>query len=824
MFYLTEYRKKPDRLADFLPWLGLIAPGVIVNKDGSFQKTYKFRGPDLFSATETELIAVSAQVNNVFKRFEGGWAIFVDAIRFKSKTYPTSVYPDPVTYLIDRERKAFFDAGNHYESKYFLTLLYLPPPDNQDKITNLFIERNMDVSVKTGRMHLRNFQTECDRAKQLLKSVMCEFEELTDEETLTYLHQCVSTKDHNVIVPEAFMDLDAVLADSPLVGGLEPKLGNKHIRTVTIQGFPGTSIPGLLNGLNQLGFEYRWSTRFLPMDKQDAINEIKTIRRKQFAGRLTVFQTFMEALTGRQSPLQNTDAINKANDADIAYQAVADDLVSCGYYTASVTVMNEDYHVVERQMREVEKVIHGRGFTTIYERSNAVEAWLGSLPGHTRANVRRPMISTLNLAHLIPISAIWAGPEKNKHLNGPAVIYTQTLGYTPFRLDNFVRDVGHMAVIGPTGMGKSAFLALLAAQFRRYPESEVKFFDKDGSIRALTAGVGGDFYDLANEENGALSFQPLANIDDDKERSWAAKWLEEFLISSNIPGGITPERRALIWDALNTMANTSKSLRHMTALVTTLQDTDLRQAFKPLATGGAYGHLFDAREDKLTNQPWQVFEMGQLMQTPQIVPAALSYLFHRLEQSFNGKPKILILDECWLLFDNPLFADKIREWLKVARKWNVSVVFATQSVQDVLDSKIAPTVMDSCPTKIFLPNPNARDEEMAKAYRRFGLNSREIEIISMATGKKHYYYKSEMGSRLFELALGKFTLAYCGASTKEDQAKVRELLQTYGKDGFNVAWLSYKAATFDKDLLKFAQKFPSIARKVKGGSMYEKVS
>jgi type IV secretion system protein TrbE len=170
----------------------------------------------------------------------------------------------------------------------------------------------------------------------------------------------------------------------------------------------------------------------------------------------------------------------------------------------------------------------------------------------------------------------------------------------------------------------------------------------------------------------------------------------------------------------------------------------------------------------------------------------LSYLFHKLEQRFTGVPTMLILDEAWTFLDNPQFAAKIREWLKVLRKANVGVVFATQTLSDIANSTIAPAISESCLTKIYLPNSNALDEQTSATYRSFGLNEREIQILSLATPKRQYYYKSSLGSRLFDLALGQRTLAYCAAGSKEDQRMVKQLLAEVGKEGFNEAWMKYK--------------------------------
>ena len=166
--------------------------------------------------------------------------------------------------------------------------------------------------------------------------------------------------------------------------------------------------------------------------------------------------------------------------------------------TATLTVWDENPQTADEKLRLAEKIIQGRDFTCIAESVNAVEAWLGSLPGHAYANVRQPPISTLNLAHMIPLSAVWAGPERNDHLDGPPLLFARTEGATPFRLSLHVGDVGHTLVVGPTGAGKSVLLALIALQFRRYPGSQVFAFDFGGSIRAAALAMGGDWHDLGD--------------------------------------------------------------------------------------------------------------------------------------------------------------------------------------------------------------------------------------------------------------------------------------------------------------------------------------
>ena len=676
----------------------------------------------------------------------------------------------------------------------------MPPQEASDHFEKIIIQRDQEREKEAYTAHLKTFLTEVDRIYTLFKELMKETEPLNDEETLTYLHNCVSPKRHLVKVPEIPMYLDGILADTPLIGGMEPRLGNYQLRTISVLGFPGSSIPGILDNMNRLNFEYRWVTRFLPLDKIDALKEVNRYRKQWFAKRKGVMTLVRETVSQNESAMVDSDALNKSLDADAASQELGNDLVSYGYFTATVIIWDEDALIAEKKVRAVEKTINSLGFTVVAETLNAVEAWLGSLPGLCRANVRRPLFSSLNLAHIFPLSAIWAGPVINKHLNAPVLMHTQTPDSTPFRLNLHVGDVGHTMIVGPTGAGKSVLLSTLAAQFRRYPTCQVYFFDKGGSCRVLTAGVGGDFYDLADEAEGALSFQPLANIDEENERTWASEWIYEVLRAENVE--ITPDVKKSVWTALCSLATSPKDQRTITGLTLIIQDMNLRQALQPITLNGAFGRLFDADSDNLDYGDWQCFEMEKLMNSPAAVAPTLSYLFHKLEQRFTGVPTIMILDECWLFLDNPIFAAKIREWLKVLRKANVSVVFATQSLRDVENSPIAPAIIDSCLTKMYLPNSNANDDRTAVTYRAFGLNDREIEIISMATAKRQYYYKSVYGSRLFELALGPVALAYCAASSKEDQRMVKQILAENGQENFNEEWLRYKKLQHELDVYR----------------------
>jgi type IV secretion/conjugal transfer VirB4 family ATPase len=807
MMNLAEYRSGADRLADHLPWAALVAPGVVLNKDGSFQRTLRFRGPDLESATEAELVGACARLNNVLRRFGSGWALFFEAERFEAPGYPQSAFPDAASWLVDEERRAGFETAAepllargrrpHFESAYHLTLLYLPPPDQVASAEQALLERVEPGKGRDWRQELDGFVAETERVRDLLSGFMPEIEPLDDSATLTYLHGAVSTRRHSVAAPQTPLYLDAILADTPLSGGIEPMLGDLHLRSVTVLGFPNLTHPGILDALNHQDFAYRWMTRFIALDKTEATKTLTSLRRQWFNKRKSISALLREVLYSQPALLLDSDADNKVVDADLALQALGGDHVAFGYLTATITVMDEDRERAEDKRRAVERVVNGAGFTCIREGVNAVEAWLGSLPGHAYANVRQPIVHTLNLAHLVPLSSVWAGPARNDHLDGAALFHAETSGSTPFRFSTHVGDVGHMLIVGPTGAGKSVLLALIALQFRRYAGSQLYIFDKGFSARAAVLAMGGAHHALGSD--GSLAFQPLRGIDDAAERSWAAEWIGTLLAHEKVV--VTPEVKEAVWFALTSLASAPAEERTLTGLSVLLQSNALRTALTPYTLDGPFGRLLDAAENRLVLADIQCFETEALMHEAGVVLPVLTYLFHRLEKRFDGRPTLLILDEAWVFLDNPIFAARIREWLKVLRKKNVAVVFATQSLADIAESSIAPAIIESCPQRLFLPNDRAIEPQSRTAYDRFGLNDRQIELIARATPKRHYYLQSRRGNRLFELGLGSIALALCGASSPADQKRIDRVLAEHGPEGFTTAFLKSAGLDWAAELL-----------------------
>jgi type IV secretion system protein VirB4 len=800
-----EYRTKLKGYSDLLPYAGVVDDGIVLNKDGSLLAAWSYRGNDMDSASAYELDALSERVNAALKRRGTGWMMHVDAVRRGSTHYPKQgAFPDRTSSLIDLERRLQYEAeGAHFETEYVLCVTYLAPADAENKLTDFLIEGE------------RERVTSSERAMRAFKAALSDFEDtlsfnlrfkrlrsriekdergndLVFDELLEYINHAVTLDDHPVRLPKVPAYLDAVLGGVDFYGGLRPRIGRRQLRTISIVGFPNESYPGILEALNRLAMPYRWSNRFIFMDPPEARKIIDSRRKKWFMGRKSMKAFVSEQAIGTTSNEMNNDATNMARDAQGALDELSGDVVRFGFYTSVIIIAEEDPQTADERAREVLKLLFNLGFNARIEDVNAVEAFLGTHPGNGYANVRKPLVHTRNLADFLPLTTIWSGEAFNSSpfypKESPPLAYTATSGATPFRLNLHVGDVGHTLVLGPTGAGKSTLLAFLAASHLRYQDAQVFVFDKGYSALPLVHAAGGEHYDILGDINSP-QFCPLARVDDPNERAWAAEWLETLITLQGTQ--LNPANRRSLYHGLTLLAE-SESRTMTDFLHGPLQEPTLRAALDRYTLDGPLGTLLDSRKDSLGSNKFQVFELEHLMESGSnsarnVVPVLL-YLFRRIEQRLDGRPTLLILDEAWTFIDNSLFAEKIRDWLKTLRKKNAAVVFATQSVSDVMNKPITAAIMESCLTKIFLPNAEARSQHSSEFYRQIGLSDRQIEMLSYAVPKRQYYYTSPNGQRLFDLGLGPVALSFVGSAGKEDLRSIGGLRSRFGDD-WPAEWL-----------------------------------
>ncbi len=795
-------------LADLLPWGALVAPGVVANKSGALSAGWQYRGPDLESASDHEVAALSQQITLALQPFGQEWMFHFDATRDPSPSYPSgSPFPDPLTGLIDEERRSqYLNAETNFDTVFTFVLTYLPPSDSTARWSSWLTESSAPATRDTQwRDALDTFRSRLADLERLLAGYL-DLKRLDSAGLLTHFHRCLTGLTEPVAIPATPAYLDTLLASQDLVGGFEPRIGTHHMAVLGLTGLPLATTPALLDGLSALPFPLRISHRFLPLDARTAEKHIASYRLKWFQKRRSLMAMVHDAFSSGardeesldvagdvRRPGVNRDAVEMVLDADAAISEVASGRVAYGYYTPTVILMADTRSALETRTRETLRFLRNSGFSARLETVNAVRAFLGSLPGQGLYNVRRPLVQTRNLTDLMPTTSIFQGLRQNPNplfpSESPPLALCRTAGATPFRLNLHVEDVGHTFVAGPTGAGKSALVALLQAQFFRYPGATVFTFDKGYSSLPLAYAAGGRHYDIsAPGVSSTPTFYPLQFLNESHERNWAADWLEQLLTLQGV--AFDPSLRRELFHALGLLASSpSRTLTDLSVLL----PGQLREALAPYTLRGAYGKLFDSTEDSLlaADSPYHVFEMSHVMeQDKRAVIPLLLYLFHRIQQRLTGSSTLIVLEEAWVFLDHPLFAERIRHWLRELRKLNASVVFVTQGVVDVLESALPSVILDSVRTKILLPNREATVPAVAKQYAALGLTQRQTEILAAATPKRDYYVISPLGRRLVDLDLGPVALAFLGSSSQEQLRQIRLLAARHGRL-WPSAWLRY---------------------------------
>ncbi|MDR3355345.1 MAG: hypothetical protein LBO21_09915 [Synergistaceae bacterium] len=800
--------------SDLLLYQTLISENVIEMKNGSYLAGFWYTGPDLESATKEETESLSAYVSRAIMRLGRGWALHAEMIRKPAEGYPNGFFNEPTNILIDYERHYFHKSeGRHFETKIALFFTYLPPLLEQSgrakKAAAFMLGETEEDYGEMSEKGLKRFNDKLDEIEAALtasgqiklKRMGCEAvkigeagngETIINVELLRALNYVINGRWHPIRVPgPAPTYLDTLLARDMLVG--DPLIyDDTRIMAISIMGYPQGSYPGILRSLSLLPFELRVSNRFIFTDFIDASGQLNSLRKRW--NQKT--RSFISQIFGRADAPVNLDAANMVADIDEASAPLDSGDVCYGHHTCVVLVRGHDSDELEERAREVVKVFEFSGFASRIEKRNGMEAFLGSLPGHGYENIRRPMISSLNYADIIPATTDWTGEEfcPSSHFppKSPALLQAASIGSTPFRLNLHDGDVGHTLILGPTGSGKSTLLAMIASQFERYEGARIFCFDKGYSMFPLVSScLDAAHYDIGADES-SLRFCPLASIDTPTDRLAAQEWLEAAIVLSK-GSPPSPNERELMGNALETMAATTAapSMRTLTNFTHTVQGVDLREYLSYYTGDSPGGLLLDGESNDIQYRHFTVFELDHVyrMDEKLVMPIFL-FLFHEIEKRLDAvadghnPPSLVIIDEAWMALSHEMFQRKIKEWLLVLRKKNCAVVLATQNLSDIVNSPIRQTILDSCFTRILLPNPSAANDDLKELYMGYlGLNRQQVRLISQAVTKRHYYYAApnSRNYRLFDLGLAPVAMSFVGSSNKDDLKAVRELQARHGE-------------------------------------------
>lgn len=791
--FKLNQKQTQNLLCYYLPYnffIGDKDEGIIYLKPGALMRTYSFICPDLGSSSADEIAHISNRMNELIRRQGSGWAVHFEVLRKKSNKYPVSEFSTQLGHIIDQRRKVLFkDAKPHFENYYFMTFSYNVKSDIVSKSSSLLYKKDNSSTEYYNKQNIyKEVQFFRDQTNELVSFISSNIfiTPLNNDEIVTYIKSCLTTEWIKSFAPTKPAFFDDFITHKDIRTGECLKIGKNYCPIIAVRDFPAETYPAIFDILNHTGIEYRWSTRWIGIDKQVSNKLIDKYQKRFNNSRQSWGQAFASAAAGVTTDRYDASAVAFEEETNQAKVMLSKDMISFGYYTSCVEVWDEDYNVAIEKADYIIKVINSTGFGAKLEKLNSFQAWLGMLPGNNYSNTRKTLVTSGNCSHLIPLSSLWTGEFYNKNTyemfgNSTPLLIGGSYN-SPFFLNLNAGDVFHTAIFGPSGAGKSTLLCAIESQWSKMSkDAQVIILDKDKTARGVCMAAGGSYVEPGLS---GVAFQPLKDLDTEFDLIWAVEFIQccleeqKVVITANITKEIT--------ETLKQMAETrSPEERTMSSFQQYVQNEEIKAAIQPYTLTGQYGSIFDAEKTNLEISKFTLIEMGTLMNLgTQCVTPALMYIFKFIEDKFAkpndrfGHPTLLVLDEAWVFLNNKYFSVKLDDWLRTLRKKRVAVVFATQDVNSVAKSSICSTIINTCQTKIFLADPQARSEIVSSCYVSLGLSQSEINTLSYATMKRDYFYKSVRGARMFQLELDKFQLALlCPPSTVLDN-----LEKKYGRN------------------------------------------
>ena len=787
MFKFTKTKALRQNIAEkeypasgFIPYKSHWNENTVITEDNSLLQVVKVSGFS-FETADDEDLDIRKNVRNMLFKGMGTADIrlYFQFFRRKQPVYPPDYasvdMPDGFAQYLDEKWVEKHRNVDAYINELYITIIKKGAKSSTinaaEEIINKFTKAadstSFDIAMKeaceeldeaTGRVlnSLRDYDAEL---LGIVKHGDTYYSEIAE-----FLGQIVNCGQMSKM-PLSTLEISKQIITNRLYFGkraIEIKMldgTSKFAGIVSMKEYGPKTWAGLLDTFLQLPMEFIISQSFTFVNRQKAIGEMQLQQNRM-----------------RQAV---DKALSQIEEIDVALDMAMGGEIGFGEHHLTILCMANDPKTLENNLSIAAVELTNTGGVGARENINLEPAFWAQLPSNNDFIVRKAKINTLNLAAFNSFHNYPIGKAKGNHW-GDAVTVLDTTSGTPFYFNFHVRDVGHTTIIGPTGAGKTVLMNFLCAQAQKF-KCRLFFFDKDRGAEIFIRAIGGNYTVI--DPGQPCGFNPLKLENTGENKTFLMDWFKQ-LVSTN-DEQVTAEDIHLITNAINgnyKLDPKDRKLSNISAFLGLSGPGTLAGRLAMWFGKGSHANVFDNEEDTIDFGKSNIFgfEMGELLKDKASLGPALSYIFHKINLSLDGTPTMIVLDEAWALIDNPVFAPRIKDWLKVLRKLNTFVVFATQSVEDASKSSISDTLIQQTATQIFLPNLRATD-----VYRdTFMLSQREFELIKSTDPSSRYFLvKQGNNSVISRVDLGGMSDVINVLSGRADTVGILdEVRKEYGED------------------------------------------
>lgn len=715
--------------AHFIPYKCHFNSNTLLTYKEELVRIIKIKGFAFETADDIDIDLKKASRNNLLKGMAaGGFSLYFHTIRRKEKGFPDGEMPDAFSARVNEEWSRKHSSDKSFINEHYLTIIR-----GADKSGAAVLEHMAKkLQHKTDKTAWENYMREMfDELEEMTERILNgygnygaqlldlgESEDAVTSELLEFLSRIVNcgySQQMNVPLGEIsrHLPISRMYFGGKSIEAHHPT-SVKYAGLVSIKEYRPSTHAGVFDGFMQMPCELIISQSFSFINRMVAISSMQLQQRRL---------------------VQSEDvAVSQIQEIDEALDSAMSGEFAFGLHHMTVMCIEDSTKALESALSLAVVELSNVGITGVRERMNMEPAFWAQLPCNHEFMARRSVVNTLNIAAFASFHNYPSGKRKGNHW-GDAVTVLNTVSGTPYFFSFHVRDVGHTMIVGPTGSGKTVLLNFLCAQSQKF-RPKLFFFDKDRGAEIFVRAIRGKY--VIPDAAKVSGFNPFQLPDSNQNRSFLIEFLKALVAVGDAP--LPAHEVERINEAVSgnyKLPKEQRRLRNIAPFMGLGGPGTLAGRLSMWHTNGSHSKLFDNEVDEIDFMSARVFgiEMSHILQDKVSIGPVLLYLFHRIQSSLDGSATMIVLDEAWALIDNPVFAPKIKDWLKVLRKLNTFVVFATQSVEDAAKSSISDTLVQQTATQIFLPNLKA-----TTVYREvFMLSEREFNLVKTTDPSTRFF-------------------------------------------------------------------------------------
>ena len=791
--------KESAALNDHINLYGFWNETAFLTKSGDLGMVLQVQGVDYESLDTAGQEYAVKRLESALKAFGQGFHVYQYLFKANRPEIPFANYDDPIVEAAVEQRRRFFESkrDNLYQIEIFYVVLLEGARSKRGigtAIARLFSDPSGAIgelqaqfsnnSVKTLlRLQIETDLARLDQRVQAFTRQLADFVKITlldQQGQFTFLRRLLNFDSWRIAGrPQSTQFLDYQVVNSNIEAERDHlRVGDHQVRILTMKEAITETRPLVLDSLLKIPANFIVCTEWTPLPASKARKEVNK-RRRHFNMSKTAFVSQMGNDVTKTNP--RDVLVDESKQADIenlgdCLRALGDGQ-SLGDFSLSIVLYGDSKARVDELVGEFVSVFTNADGNLFTESYNQLNAYFATVPGNYALNLRRLYLLNSNYADLSFLFTILPGETRNAHLGAEYLAVLETDNSTPYFLNLHNGEVAHTLILGMTGSGKSYFCNFLLQNAQKYaPQTYI--FDIGGSFQSLTTIFGGSYLNVGQDARD-FTINPFSLAPTKENMQFLFSFFRVLIEGNGQRYRMDFKEERRLWDAIERIYVLEPEQRTVSSLGNIIGE--LKERLHRWTKAGQYGFLFDNAEDTLSFSQFQTFNFAGWGDAPEVLEPLLFYVLHRASNEIADPKKLatfkmFLLDEAWLFIKNETIRNYIVSAQKTWRKHNAAMILATQSIKELEESGMLQIVSESCPTKIFLANP-----EMDRSLYReaFHLNDTELDLIAGLVPPGQMLIRKAQTSKKVQLNVDSVS-HWTATNNARDNLKKRDYFERFG--------------------------------------------